>query len=206
MLEHYEEILNVSTIESASPSRTRSVLSHNQVIQWTKAKVQVYFDSVLCLGIMMEAKVQLQDGKVKWKNSKCPLLTKNWQESVENQLNWSDIFSQDRRHCRFFRKSWMICENGTSNLKNSQTRSSSCQFSTTSIGQEKETMEFVEKVKEYAKRVSQGHCSRSWRRKEVVWNSSLHTWRTMGHYSHSNGGMIQRYRSSSIQEYQCFES
>ena len=38
MLEHFEELLNVKTIESASPSWTRSVLSHDQVIQWTKAK------------------------------------------------------------------------------------------------------------------------------------------------------------------------
>ena len=45
---------------------------------------------------------------------------------------------------------------------------------------------------------------RSWRWKEVVWNSSLYTWRKMRFYSHSNGGTIQRYRSSSIQEYQCF--
>ena len=48
--------------------------------------------------------------------------------------------------------------------------------------------------------------SRSWRRKEVVWNSSIHTWRNVGLCSHSNGGTIQRYRSSSFQEYQCFES
>ena len=34
----------------------------------------------------------------------------------------------------------------------------------------------------------------SWRRKEVVWNSSSHTWREMGFYSHSDGGTIQRYR------------
>ena len=51
-LEHSEEILNVNTIESASPSWRRSVLSHDQVIQWTKAKVRVYSDSVLCLGKM----------------------------------------------------------------------------------------------------------------------------------------------------------
>ena len=46
--------------------------------------------------------------------------------------------------------------------------------------------------------------SGSWRRKGVVWNSSLHTWRKMRFYSQSNGGTIQRYKSSSIQEYWCF--
>ena len=43
----------------------------------------------------MTAKMQKQDGKVKWRNSKYPLLTKKCWESMENQLNWSGIFSQD---------------------------------------------------------------------------------------------------------------
>ena len=49
MLEHSEDILNVNTIESTSPSWTRSPFSHVQAIKWTKAKVRVYLDSVLCL-------------------------------------------------------------------------------------------------------------------------------------------------------------
>ena len=40
----------------------------------------------------------------------------------------------------------MICKSGTLNLRNSQTGSSSCQCSTTSIGQEKEMMEFVFRI------------------------------------------------------------
>ena len=60
--EHFEEILNVNTIESASPSWTRSVSSHDQVIRWTKAKVRVYSDSVLCLGMMNDSK----DAITKW--------------------------------------------------------------------------------------------------------------------------------------------
>ena len=65
---------------------------------------------------------------------------------MEKPFNSSGIFSQDFRHCRFFKRSRMICENGTSNLRNSQTRSSSCQCSTTSIGQSKETMDFVFRI------------------------------------------------------------
>ena len=38
ILEHSEEIPNVNTIDSASLSWTRSVLFHDQVIQWTKQK------------------------------------------------------------------------------------------------------------------------------------------------------------------------
>ena len=40
----------------------------------------------------------------------------------------------------------MTCDNGTSNLRNSQTGASSCQCSTTPIGQEKETKEFVFRI------------------------------------------------------------
>ena len=79
---------------------------------------------------------------------------------MEKPLNSSETCSKDLHHCRFFRRSRMICENGTPNLKNTQAGSFSCQCSTTSIGQEKETMEFVfriQKIKEYAKRFSQGH-------------------------------------------------
>ena len=56
ILEHSEEILNVNTIDSASPSWTRSVLSHDQVIQWKKPKVRVYSDSDLCLGKMNDSR------------------------------------------------------------------------------------------------------------------------------------------------------
>ena len=55
----------------------------------------------------------------------------------------------------------MIYKSGTLNLRESQIGSSSCQCSTISIGQRKETVEFPfsnsEKVKECAKRFSQGH-------------------------------------------------
>ena len=56
ILEHSEEILNVKPLESSSPAWTRSVLSHDQAITWTKAKVRVYSDSVLCVGQMNESK------------------------------------------------------------------------------------------------------------------------------------------------------
>ena len=50
ILEHSEEIRNVQTIHNTSPSWTRSVLSDDTVIQWTKAKLLVYSISVLYLG------------------------------------------------------------------------------------------------------------------------------------------------------------
>ena len=56
ILEHSEDIQNVNTIDSASPSWTRSVLSHNQAIKWAKAKARVYSDSVLCMGKMNDSR------------------------------------------------------------------------------------------------------------------------------------------------------
>ena len=140
IFEHSEEILNVGAIESASPSWTRSVFSQDQVIQWTKEKVRVYSDSVLCLEKMNDSKYAI----TRWEG----------QVGEFKKLNSSGTFSLNFRHCRFFRKSRTICENGTSNLRNSQTASSSCQcyfeFGTLDV-------------------------SRSWRRKEVVWNSFFFT-------------------------------
>ena len=45
----FEEILNVKPVDSTAPSWTRSTLSHDPVIRWTKTKENVYSDSVLCL-------------------------------------------------------------------------------------------------------------------------------------------------------------
>ena len=53
----------------------------------------------------MKAKKQPRDGKVKWKNSRFIFLTHNFEESMEKQLNSSEIFSKDFRHCRFFKGS-----------------------------------------------------------------------------------------------------
>ena len=46
ILDNSEEVENVKMITNTNPSRTRSLLSHDEVIKWAKAKVLV---SVLCL-------------------------------------------------------------------------------------------------------------------------------------------------------------
>ena len=53
-LEHEAEILNVSPFGWTGPLWTRSTLTQAQTIQWTKAKIHVYSDSVLCMGMMQE--------------------------------------------------------------------------------------------------------------------------------------------------------
>ena len=49
IVEQSLEILNVSTMIYTSSSWRRSTLLNDTVIEWTKAKVHVYSDSVLCL-------------------------------------------------------------------------------------------------------------------------------------------------------------
>ena len=49
IVEQSLEILNVSTMIYTSSSWMRSTLLNDTVIEWTKAKVHVYSDSVLCL-------------------------------------------------------------------------------------------------------------------------------------------------------------
>ena len=102
------------------------------------SKVRVHSDSVLCWArIWAQRRCNYKMGRSSGKNSKCPLLMENYWESMEKQLNSSGMSSQDRRHCRFFKNSRMICKSGTLNLKNSQIGSSSCQFSTILTGQGK---------------------------------------------------------------------
>ena len=77
------------------------------MVKWSSGQKQPYVFTQIpyyAWGRWRTAKMLLQDVQVKWKNSKCPFLTKNCWESMENQLNSSRIFSQDVRHCRFFRK------------------------------------------------------------------------------------------------------
>ena len=61
-------------------------------------------------------------------------------------------FSQDSPHCRFFKRSRMICKNARWNQKNSKIELSSCQWSRTLNGQEKGTKTFVFQIQKKSKR------------------------------------------------------
>ena len=69
ILDHQAEILNVITIDWTSFSWTSSTLSHDQVITWTKAKVRVYSDSVLCLENVRSFRSESKIGKLSRRNS-----------------------------------------------------------------------------------------------------------------------------------------
>ena len=120
----------------------------------------------------MSTSTHLKDGKVKWKNLTCPLLMKNYRESMEKQWNSSGISSQDLRRCRFFRRSRMINKSGTRNLRNSHIGSSSCQCSTILVGQEEETMMFVFRIQKKSR------CTRRNSRRDIGRSSVLETRRS----------------------------
>ena len=87
------------------------------MIKWTKAKVRVTRIPFCACGRCRILQKQIEDRKAKWQHFECLLLVDNYWELVENQLNSSGIFSKDVPHCRFFRKSRLICKIKTLNLK-----------------------------------------------------------------------------------------
>ena len=115
ILEHSEGILNVNTIESASPSWTRSVLSHDQVIQWTKSMNNTFL-------LRFRSMLGKNDGKQRcnYKMGKSSGRIQNVSFSYKELLgidgeaiDSSGIIFQDFRRCRFFKGFRIICTSGT---------------------------------------------------------------------------------------------
>ena len=114
---------------------------HCLMIKWSSGQKQkyVFTQTPFCAwGSCQTIQKQIEDGKAKWQTFDRPLLTDNYWESMENQSSSSGILSQDLRHCRFCRKSRMICKNEALNPENLKIELFSCQCSMTSIGHEKE--------------------------------------------------------------------
>ena len=131
------KLMNVTTIDWTSPSWTRSTLTQDQVITWTKAKVRVYSDSVLCLGKMSDH----SEANRRWKSSKkinSPSLARNYKELMENRFSSSEIFSQDLRHRIFSKRSRETWKIELLSLRILKIKSSACQCSMISNGQRKE--------------------------------------------------------------------
>ena len=125
---------------------------------------------------------------------------------METQLNSSGMSSQDLRLWRFFKKSRMICKDGTLNLRISKIGSFSCLCSTILIGQEKATICVPSSKK--IQGISQGHQKflGLGDEKKRYGTLSYTPEGKMGLHSQSDGEAIQRNMSSSIQEYWCFVS
>ena len=80
---------------------------------------------------------------------------------MENQLSSSGIFSQELHHCRFFRRSRVICEKGILNLKILEIGLSFYLLSAPMIGQEKETKRSVFQIQKKTR------CTRRDSRKDI---------------------------------------
>ena len=147
-----------------APSWTRSTLTHDQVVRWTKAKVRVYSGSVLCLVKLSEnSEAKAKKGKSSWRIATIQFHRELFGVDgapIENRLSSSGIFSQDWRHSRSSRRSRETSKIETLNLKILKIESSSCQCSVTSIGRR----EAIQNVLQIPKK------SRSMR-----WDSREHT-------------------------------
>ena len=140
ILDHQAEILNVSPIDWTAPSWTRSALTRDQVITWTKAKVHVCSDSVLCLGTMQEHSAANQ----RWKNQLEKFLQSNSYRIIWNwwRTDWVPVesFSQDILHLTSSRRSKKTWKIATLTLNFLKIGSSSCQSSMASIGRGEEIL------------------------------------------------------------------
>ena len=117
ILDHSEEILNVKPIEGTAPSWTRSTLSHDQETKWTKSKVHVYSDSVLCL----EKLSYLSEANRRWEGQVADFLLSACCEELlridENQLSSIGIFPRTCIIADSAEDPERLCKNGTLNLK-----------------------------------------------------------------------------------------
>ena len=207
ILEHSEEILNVNTIESTSTSWTRSVLSRDQVIRWSKAKVRVYSDSVLCLGKLNGSK----DAITWWKGqveefSMSPfykeLLGIDF-EAIEFEWNIFPGFP-----------SLHILQKIQDDVRERNIEPEKCtdpiifmsmfnDVDWTKKGNGGRCISNLENVKDHAKRFSQGHWTLLGLGDEKKWHGTLPD-TPEGKWNSTANLMIQRHRSPSVQEYQRF--
>ena len=160
--------------------------------QVDEPKVRVHWDSVLCLGKCQIIQKRIEDGKIKWQTFDCQNWTIFW--NWRSDWDWVEYFpglEPEKFEDRIIFMSMFNDLEWTKRRILERCVSNS------------------EQIKNYPKRFARGHWTfipRPWRRKEMVWKSQLYTWRKMGFHRHTDGGMIQRNRSPSMQEHQCFES
>ena len=153
-------------------SWTRSVLSHDQVIQWTKAKVRVYSDSILCPGKMNGSEGAIE----RWTGLQNVSLIKNI-EGTRWRSNWIrvacvprifDIADSSENPGLFAREDHLhVSVQRHLLVKERKWRNWYFEIRTCQ-GLPEEIL---------ARTLDD---SGSWRGEEVAWNSSFHTIRKMG--------------------------
>ena len=180
-------------------SWTRSTLSRDQVIQWTKAKVRVCADSVLCLVKMFDNR----DAIVRWEGQVEEFkMSASYTELLgidENQLNSSGTFSRDFRHCRFFRKIQNDFRERNIELEKFTDRiifmSMFNDIDWTRKWNDGICFSNSEKVKTYAKRFSQGQWAFLCPGDEKKWYGTLHK-TPEGKWDTTATQMVERFKDT----------
>ena len=142
-----------------------------------------------------------------------PTNTKNYLVSMENKLNSSEIFSQDTQHCCFsnrFKTQWQLVQQVE---KKSKIESSSCLFSTTSIGPRmeisNECISNFEMVKDFAKRYVRWYIalfSAQENKKNGMERAQVQTWRKVQYDCRCHDRQCQKQKTSSNPTHQCVGS
>ena len=101
ILNQKHEIRHVSTIEWQLTPCMRSTLLHDKAIKLSKAKVNVYSDSVLFLGKMHRHPEAMVEWKEQLQYFQSSNEYRNCLESTENHLSSSGLFSQDTLQWKF---------------------------------------------------------------------------------------------------------
>ena len=169
------------------------------MIMWSSGPRQNYVSTQIpyCVwGRCMKTKMQVKDVKVQWKNSNCLLLTKNagnrWRTNWIRVEYSPKIFvtADSSENPGWFARA----DHGTWEIH----RPDHLRVNVQRHRLDREFVLRIQKSQGIREKIRAGtlDVSRSWRRKTVVWNSSLYTWGKIWLYSHSSGGTIQRYPSS----------
>ena len=209
--EHSEEILNVKCLEYSSPSWARSGSANDQALDWAKAKVCVYADSVFCVGQMKDT----PDAIERWKGQVEGLrLYSSYQDAVgidEGAIDFECTNFQGFSSLSILEKSKKTWRHGESSQRSSQTGSSLCQCSMTLYGTR--MMRIVLRMPKKS-RITQrgsflaGHWTFLGPGSEEKWyGSSNHAQK--GQWTctaDKNGTAIQKDWSSCVQRCQCLES
>ena len=106
IVEESDEMFGVTPMNWEDSSwKHFSLVSDEEIISLSHAKVFVFSDSVLCLGKVNQNPTSIVVGKNSWVGSKIHRNTEFWKQLTENRWNSSGIFSRISLHFRSSTKS-----------------------------------------------------------------------------------------------------
>ena len=179
-----DEIDGVTPVDWEDSSwKQLCLVSDEEVISLSHAKVYVFSDSVLCLGKENETQNQILLGKTSWRGSRVHQNTELWTKLMVSQWNSSGISSQDSLHCSSATKSkssqtkWAISQK---NLQDGSSHGVQRQWKGMRI-KRSARLSFCEKIV-----IRTMVIPRTWIRKEMFFYSRIQTTRRMGQSCRAN--------------------